>query len=396
MAWGCLAFLALEAPQVSGLDVGEILPKDEYLPPSTQERSLVTGLLEIRRGRLDTAMTNLASLVKEQPDFRLAKLVYADLLMAKAGRFHGFGNGGPRDLVSDLRHEARVRLQRYMDTPPPTFMPSNIIRLPEDIEAALVFDVQGHRLYIVGQQHGSLVRSDDFYTSIGKGGSEKQVEGDEKTPLGVYHVASYRPANSLPDLYGAGAFPISYPNNWDRQMGRTGSGIWIHGTESSTFSRPPLSSRGCLTLSNQDFVEVREDVRVGRTPVIVSSGLQWSSSEELEAARQSIASALESWRLDWESLDTERYLSHYSQSFRNRNTGFSQFAAHKKRVNRHKTYVQVDLSQVGIYRYPGERKTILVEFLQDYKSSNLNAQRRKHQYWRQEEGTWKIIFEGGT
>lgn len=81
--------------------------------------------------------------------------------------------------------------------------------------------------------------SEDYYISVGKGGGDKRREGDEKTPIVVYRVSSYLPGSSLPDMYGPGAFPIDYPNPWDRKLGRTGSGIWLHGTESERFSRAP-------------------------------------------------------------------------------------------------------------------------------------------------------------
>ncbi len=371
---------------------------DVYLPPAPtpQEGGLIAALVEIHRGELDRALKNLSGVVDRQPNFRLAQLVYADLMVARAGRLSGFGNGGPQDLVDGLRQEAQMRLRRYLTLPPEASVPANLLQLPASVSSALLFDVQDSRMYLVRRQGEALVRAKDYYISIGKGGTGKRFEGDHKTPLGVYHVASYLPGSELPDLYGTGAFPITYPNLWDRSLGRTGSGIWIHGTDFETYSRPPLSSEGCLTLSNQDFSALRNVVEIGRTPIIVSRGLDWQDAESLEQQRQTISSALATWEQDWESLDTERYLRHYSQKFRSAGKSREVFAAHKRRVNRAKRFIRVDLRDVGIYRYPGEEGLVLVEFLQDYRSSNLNSQRRKQQFWRQEGEAWKIVFEGGA
>ena len=388
---------AIPPAQAAAADPDLTAPaKVTRFPPSRQERTLVSGLLDVRKGHLDAALIRLGQLTEQQPDFKLAQLVYGDLLMARTGRLRSFGNGGPPQLLEGLQHEAKMRLLRYLESPPPSALPTQLLKIPDDVGAAMLFDVSSNRVFVLGNRGGRIERLDDFYISIGKGGTDKRFEGDEKTPVGVYHVSSYLPGERLPDLYGAGAFPINYPNEWDKAKGRTGSGIWIHGTDFSTYSRAPLSSLGCLTLSNEDFKEVRNDVQVGRTPVVVAAGLDWADAATAERDRKMILLALEAWKTDWESLDTDRYLSHYSSRFQPEQGTRASFAAHKRRVNANKKFINVDLRQVGIYRYPGEKELILVEFLQDYRSSNLNARRRKHQYWRREAGGWKIVIEGGA
>ena len=94
----------------------------------------------------------------------------------------------------------------------------------------------------------------DFYISLGKNGVEKQRQGDQKTPLGVYRVISAR--ERLPDFYGPGAFPLDYPNDWDRLQHRNGHGIWLHGTPSDTYSRAPWATDGCVVLTNEDFAKL--------------------------------------------------------------------------------------------------------------------------------------------
>ncbi|MCB1032868.1 MAG: L,D-transpeptidase family protein [Acidobacteria bacterium] len=388
-----LLLTAADTPSVSRSEAKPFLPP----APSPQEGGLISGLVEtIQQGDLDQALESLSDVVHGQPNFRLAQLVYADLLMARSGQLSGFGNGGPGELVDGLRQEAQMRLRRYLVTPPEQALPANLLQLPEGVSTALLFDVQAYRMYLLRRQGDGLARGKDYYISIGKGGTDKQSEGDDKTPIGVYHVASYLPGTQLPDLYGVGAFPTTYPNPWDRRLGRTGSGIWIHGTEFETYSRPPLSSRGCLTLSNQDFLALMQDVEIGRTPVIVSRGVDWRDPSSLARERETVRTALDQWRKDWESLDTDRYLSHYSRDFRSEEGSRQAFAAHKRRVNETKQFVRVALREVGIYRYPGEEGLLLVEFLQDYRSSNLSSQRRKHQYWREEAGGLKIVFEAGS
>ncbi len=240
-------------------------------------------------------------------------------------------------------------------------LPDNLLQLPPDLEAALVIDLESNRLYVfagrpqTAEDGDPLAARRSFYVAIGKNGGAKNREGDEKTPIGIYFVVSSLAAETLPAIYGAGALPINYPNTWDRRLGRTGGGIWIHGTDKESAELAPQSSRGCLTLADADFLSLTERVELRRTPVIIADRLSWEPAAELEARRQSIAAAVEAWRQDWESLDTDAYFAHYSPSFRTEGMSRQRWLAHKRRVNARKSFIQVELSDIGIYGYPGVR-----------------------------------------
>ncbi len=273
--------------------------------------------------------------------------------------------------------------------------PSSLLQLPETVDSALVVDLEGNRLYIYQRQGGEPARFEDLYVSIGKQGPDKLREGDEKTPVGIYFSTRYLPGSGLPAIYGVGALPLDYPNIWDRRGGRTGSGIWIHGTDKVGDDLLPKSSRGCLALHNQNFSRVASEVDIDRTPVIIAKRLEWVAQSEVIQERQSFLDTLRAWEEAWESLDTEAYLSFYSQSFTTDGMGWDRFAAHKKRVGQSKTYIEIDLKAIGVYAYPGETDLIMATFVQDYKSNNFNRQKEKVQFWRQEPEGWRIVLESG-
>ena len=274
--------------------------------------------------------------------------------------------------------------------------PANLLQLPKSVTSALVFDLHDNRMHIFDGHGKQAERVGDFFVAVGKQGLEKRAEGDEKTPLGIYFVSSYIPGEKLPAIYGEGAFPIDYPNAWDRRLGRTGSGIWIHGTDKDEKTLLPQSSRGCLTLRNADFLNLAKFVRIQKTPVIVSGEVSWTSPEALRADRDSLAAAVENWRKDWESLETDRYLGHYSESFQTDSMTIRSWRTHKRRVNASKAYIRVGIDDVGIYAYPGEPGLYLVTFEQTYRSSNFQGRKWKQQYWRREAGEWRILHEDGT
>jgi murein L,D-transpeptidase YafK len=358
----------------------------------------LSGVVEaIESNRLDLALQRVERLIAEHPNFRLAHLIRGDLLMARTRPLETFGNvvkTVPQEKVDDLRAEALVRLNALRDRPGSGRLPRAVLQLHAGQKHALVVDSRRSRLYVFENVGGRPQFVADYYVTLGKRGVDKTREGDQKTPLGVYHVTASLPRQKLSDFYGAGAYPINYPNEWDKQRGRDGYGIWVHGTPPDTYSRPPRASDGCIVLANPDLLSVGRFMQVGTTPVIIANEIEWADAAALEAERVALAGAVERWRTDWESRDTERYLAHYAPGFRAGAQGLAAWAAHKRGVNAAKQWIRVSLSRVAMFRYPSESDFVVVTFEQEYHSSNLSNTMFKRQYWQKQDGRWRILYEG--
>jgi murein L,D-transpeptidase YafK len=288
-----------------------------------------------------------------------------------------------------------VRLRALRQRPGGDRLPRYVLQLHSAQKHALVVDSRRSRLYVFGNDQGAPRLVADYYVTLGKNGMEKTREGDQKTPVGVYHVTANLPRSKLTDFYGSGAFPINYPNEWDRRQGRGGYGIWLHGVPRDVYSRPPRASDGCIVLSNPDLESIGRHVQVGLTPVIIADEVEWADAASVAAERAALAGALEQWRADWQSRETERYLAHYSSRFGSREgQNLDAWAAHKRKVNAAKRWIKVGLSRVAMFRYPRERDFVVVTFDQDYRSDGLSNVMRKRQYWVKEGSDWKIIYEG--
>ena len=359
---------------------------------------LVKTLIAIKNNQLEGALAELENVLKIYPNFRLAHLIKGDLLSARSQPLKAMGGaaGVSADRITELREEARVRLARYQYERPVDRVPRYLVQLQNDQKYALVVDTSKSTMYVFENHRGTARYLADYYITSGKNGIDKIREGDKKTPVGVYHVTSSMPREKLADFYGVGAFPINYPNEWDRREGRKGSGIWLHGTPSDTFSRPPQASDGCVVLTNRDLEAIRQRVQVGLTPVIISSGIEWVQPQAMESMREELGGVVEKWRRDWESLDTDRYLTHYSRSFNSESYDYKAFAAQKRHVNAGKQWVKVKLDKLSMFLYPGKERLAVVTFDQDYTSNNLQNRMRKRQYWIKEGAAWKIIHEGGA
>jgi len=358
----------------------------------------LSGVVEaIETNRLGLALQRVERLIAEHPNFRLAHLIRGDLLLARARPLQTFGNvvkTVPQEKVDDLRAEALVRLRALRDRPGSGRLPRTVLQLHPGQKHALVVDSRRSRLYVFENADGRPQYVADYYVSLGKRGVDKARAGDQKTPIGVYHVTANLPRQKLTDFYGAGAYPINYPNEWDKRLGRDGYGIWVHGTPPDTYSRPPRASDGCIVLANPDLLSVGRFMQVGMTPVIIAEEIEWADADVLQAERVALAGALESWRSDWESRDTERYLAHYAGAFRSEAQDLAAWAAHKRGVNAAKKWIRVGLAQVAMFRYPGNADFVVVTFEQDYRSSNLSNTMRKRQYWQKQDGRWRILYEG--
>lgn len=355
---------------------------------------------EIEQNHLDVALQHTEALLTYYPTFRLGHLIKGDLLLARTRPLETLGNapGAPEERLADLRAEAVARLRAYKDKPAADTLPRYLLQMQPDQKYAVVVDTKKSRLYLYENdaKAGRPRFVADYYITQGKLGAEKSKEGDKKTPIGVYHVTSSLSREKLGDFYGSGAFPINYPNEWDRRQGRNGHGIWLHGVPSNTFSRPPRASDGCVVLANQDLDALAKNLQIGLTPVIISSSVEWLSLDDWNKERTALNQQIESWRADWESRDTERYLRHYSGKFQSGNQSFEDFAKQKRAVNSGKEWIKVKLSNISMLRSPDKEDYVVVTFEQSYRSNGINNDMKKRQYWIREDGTWKILYEGAA
>jgi murein L,D-transpeptidase YafK len=366
---------------------------------ATPEDRLSSVFQAIEANKLELALKRVDALIADYPNFRLAHLVRGDLLLARSRPLETFGNvvkTVPQDKVEGLREEALARLRALRQRPDEKRLPRYVLQLEPQQKHVFVVDSRRSRLYVYANDAGRPRLVGDYYVTLGKNGIDKTREGDQKTPIGVYHVTANLPKSKLTDFYGAGAFPINYPNEWDRRLGRNGHGIWLHGVPRELYSRPPRSSDGCLVLSNPDLESVGRYIQVGLTPVIIADEIEWTEAQALEAERASLSAALEQWRADWQSRDSERYLAHYSQRFASPNQDYAAWAAHKRKVSAARTWMTVGVAHVGMFRYPRERDFVVVTFDQDYRSDGLSNVMKKRQYWIKEGARWKILYEGAA
>lgn len=371
------------------------------------EASLLKGLLLFQAGALDAAIAELRDLTMRAPKFQLAHLILGDLLSARFEQLDSIGSTlargnlapGQQFRLKELQSEARARLLGYLSLNVRQQIPRALMLLSETTAYALVVDKSKNRLYVYRNSGPGLPPElvVDFYIVLGKTAGDKMIEGDLKTPNGVYFVTSYLPDEKLPSLYGSGAFPVNYPNELDRKLNKTGSGIWLHGTDKSLYSRPPLDSEGCVVLTNDEFTRIEKYVQVGRTPVIIAQTIDWISTRDWLDLNIELQAALETWRLSWEKTDVDDYLQMYSADFWTKGYDSRSWSDYKKNVFKGKSFQKIDLSEISLLAYPSPeqaRSLVVANFIQHYRSNNFNGDMRKRLYMVKENEDWKVLYEG--
>ncbi len=199
---GCVLF------SLDGLASPGISPSPPEVHPD-DEAVLVEALNHVRRQRLDAALERLQGLVAKNPKFRLAQLVYGDLLLAKAQPIDRFGNllSADEDRIAEFQEEARTRFGHHLFHAAKGTLPDSLIRLSPSQSTAVVVDVERSRLYVFENRGGLPHLVADYYASSGKNGAVKQTEGDRKTPVGVYFISEYIPDRKLPRRNPAASCP---------------------------------------------------------------------------------------------------------------------------------------------------------------------------------------------
>ena len=364
---------------------------------SKPEDQLLEAVDALRGGDSGTALRELQALVQREPNFRLAQLLYGQVLAQRSG-VGGLVSPLADDQdphVRELLDEYRARVSEARNGPPANSLPSSILRLSPDHKYAIVADLPRSRVYVLQNVDGKLRQVRDYYASIARNGYGKQNSGDLRTPVGIYRVTGFTPGVKLPPFYGAGAYPLNYPNAWDRVHGRTGSGIWLHGVPTTTYVRPPRASEGCVVLANADLADLKSLIVPGMTPVVLSDKVDWLPADSVDKQREELSKRIENWRSKWSALNTEAYLSFYGEDFHTDDgMNKAQFVLYKRRVNQGKRHIEVKLSDLDLFSYPGEQNLVLAEFTQEYRSDNYTTSTRKEQYWRREaDGSWKIVRE---
>ncbi|MDD5674330.1 MAG: L,D-transpeptidase family protein [Chitinivibrionales bacterium] len=284
----------------------------------------------------------------------------------------------------------------------------NLLNLQEPLVFCIVANKATKTLYLLQQEAGGRwFLKYNFSIAIGKNEGPKETAGDKKTPEGTYFVIGRKDQDELASIYGPLAYVLNYPNDEDVKAGRTGQGIWIHGTAPDS---QPVVSRGCLKLDNSNLLKLAASLRLGiGTPVIivnqpafldpvalVHSGELQSKREKILAAyadkEKAFLSMLTAWEQAWESRDINAYGRFYNDAdFSGEGMSWNAWRQRKLSIFQNTRLIAVTLQNIVVTDFTDS--TAVVKFVQEYVSSGTSSLNGKKLYCVKSGDQWKITRE---
>lgn len=358
----------------------------------TPEGQLILALQQLAGGDDAAALATVELLVQRQPDFALAQLLLGDLLLARSGRPEA-QNTQEQPGAEGLRMEAKLRLAALVERPPANALPKQLLGLPMAVRHAIVVDTGRARLYLFENGADGLKLLRDSYVSIGKLGTGKLEEGDQRTPLGTYHIGLRR--DEAAARYGAAALPLNYPSEYDRMLGRSGSSIWLHGERAGNYARGPLSTDGCIVLSNDEMSALADTVAARETPVLIVDKVDWvdrKTTAPTSPADAGFEHAYQAWQQARLAQDAAALRGFYEAGLeRGSDSASARLDANLALMAKHQLPLQA-LERLSSLAWPDQPAVKIVTYRE--LSPGGGAPKLKRQYWREKDGRWAIFFDG--
>ena len=253
-----------------------------------------------------------------------------------------------------------------------------------------VVDKTKKKLEVISYNGGITKKIFSSSGIVGKNG-DKLLEGDLKTPVGVYQLTRRFTPN---DRYlGPLAFSLSYPNLLDKLAKRNGGGIWIHGYPLDGQRTDELKTKGCVAMQNDTLMKFDDVVDHKKTLAFIYEDKRPEASAKDIAV---IISGLLGWKKTWSESDIENYLKFYDKNFE-RYDGMSleKFKSMKRAIFSKKEKKRISFSNFLITPYPNLKNDRLfrVSFYEDYVSDTHKFAGQKTLYVKLYNDDMKIFIE---
>ena len=273
-------------------------------------------------------------------------------------------------------------------------VPAWLVRLPESTPVVFVAETSASAFHRFDRSGTGVTKARQDYMSIGQGGVGKQTTGDQRTPLGIYFVTEQLETTRMHEKYGVTAFPLDYPNAWDRRHGRTGDGIWIHGVDPRGGVRPPLDTDGCIALPNERLGALEQSFEPNVTPVLIGRDLVWSDPAAVAEVRDSLEKAVARWTTALEQGDMYAYLDAYDDAFRHWGMNKDEWSAFSMQTVGHRPISRVEVSDLLLLGDPEEPGLYLSRFRLEIEEEARSVISVRRIYWRRSEsGAFRIVAE---
>ena len=257
----------------------------------------------------------------------------------------------------------------------------------------VIVDKAKFQLHVANYKNGLEIFK-TYPVTLGKNSGDKMLEGDMKTPEGIYRFTTRYEPPAIKKKFGAMAFYVDYPNSLDKRDKKTGFDIMLHSTDDPSRLARNQDSDGCMVVDDARIKEIAAYIHTPFTTLLIYSEmkpefLQSETSGDLKIV-------FDKWIAAWSSKDIEGYIGTYAKDFRFEQMSRDQYRAYKNSLNKKYATIDVKATEARFFRHP---KYDMVTFTQEYSSTFKDGRKafvargQKRIYLTRENGAPKIFSE---
>jgi murein L,D-transpeptidase YafK len=272
-----------------------------------------------------------------------------------------------------------------------TLTPVSRAAFPQN-DFAIVVDKKTFQTHVANYNDGHLEIVKTFRTTMGQKTGDKMLEGDLKTPEGIYEFTSFHQAPALKAKFGPRAIYVGYPNSMDKNGSKTGFDIMLHGTDDPARLEKQFDSLGCVVLDNENVKTLFESVKLRDTKIIITKDFsKLQSADRLQKAKAFFAG----WLKAWSTKDISAYTESYADEFKIDGMNRLAYAKYKDSLN--KKYDSINVTATDV-RYYFHEKYDLITYTQHYSSTMggkpaFSGTSKKALYLQERNGEYRIVME---
>jgi murein L,D-transpeptidase YafK len=262
----------------------------------------------------------------------------------------------------------------------------------EDLPVIIV-DKAKFQIHVANYKNGlEIIKT--YPVTLGKNSGDKMLEGDLKTPEGIYRFTTRYEQPAIKKKFGAMAFYVDYPNSLDKRDKKTGFDIMLHSTDDPSRLARNQDSDGCMVLADAHIKEISNYIHTPITTLLIFDELK---PEYLQTETSGdLKTAFEKWIAAWSAKDIDAYIGSYAQDFHFEQMNRDQYRTYKESLNKKYATILVKATDARFFRHP---KYDLVTFTQEYSSTFKDGRKafvargQKRIYFVRESGALKIFSE---
>lgn len=269
-------------------------------------------------------------------------------------------------------------------------IPSHIFSRDDTATTTIVVDKSAKSAYLVklNNDQPELIQE---YNNLLLGGNQgdKIMEGDKRTPEGIYQITGFIPDHKLDARYGSGAFPLNYPNPLDKIEGKNGSGIWLHGRDDNDQNK--IDTRGCVAFANNQIGELEHLLKEGAR-VIITQNAEFVDSTEYIKQRRAYFNVLDEFLSTWQNGDMQTLASWVHPDFSGESRlDRSQWLKKKHSLN--KLYPKRTIKANNVVVLKENEDQVTFNFRQFYCAKNIVSHGQKNLFFKKNGDQLKLITE---